>query len=194
MAIATALLPNTGAGGISTFVGRRDANIVKQQFDFSCGAASVATVLSGFYGLDIDEADVLTALDDEERYSFDDLSQVVLMWGFRGIGTTVTFDDLRRLKIPAIAYLRYRQRDHFSVIRGVSSTGIVHLGDPAFGNRRLRERRFKMYWEPHGQPGKLLLIVPKALARGGENQYFFGNEETITDLMLSITDQRFLRE
>ncbi|ENS7173602.1 peptidase C39, partial [Neisseria gonorrhoeae] len=29
---------------------RRDFNIVKQDLDFSCGAASVATLLNNFYG------------------------------------------------------------------------------------------------------------------------------------------------
>ncbi len=34
----------------------RDVKIVKQAQDFSCGAASLATLLNGFYGLSLTEA------------------------------------------------------------------------------------------------------------------------------------------
>ena len=37
----------------------RDSNIEKQDEDFSCGSASVATILRSFYGKDVYEKDIL---------------------------------------------------------------------------------------------------------------------------------------
>ncbi|RGA89472.1 peptidase C39, partial [Neisseria meningitidis] len=45
---------------------RRDFNIVKQDLDFSCGAASVATLLNNFYGQTLTEEEVLKKLDKEQ--------------------------------------------------------------------------------------------------------------------------------
>ena len=50
----------------------RDENMVKQRFDFSCGAAALATVLHYGFGEDINERQVLIGLfdglsDDDKR-------------------------------------------------------------------------------------------------------------------------------
>lgn len=48
-------------------------------------------------------------LEDEEQYSLDDLSRVVVEWGFKGVGLSVSFDDLKKLKVPVIAHIHYRR-------------------------------------------------------------------------------------
>lgn len=40
---------------IQSWKARRDFNIVKQDLDFSCGAASVQTLLNNFYGQELAE-------------------------------------------------------------------------------------------------------------------------------------------
>ena len=42
-----------GSIGVTSWKALRDFRVVKQEFDYSCGAASVATLLNGFYGLDV---------------------------------------------------------------------------------------------------------------------------------------------
>ena len=44
---------------------KRDLNIVKQDYDYSCGAASVATLLNNFYGQNIQEKDILDAMQKQ---------------------------------------------------------------------------------------------------------------------------------
>ena len=102
----------------------RDDRVVKQQLDYSCGAASVATILREFYGLDM--ADVLSRLTDDGRYTFADLAAVVQNWGLAGGGIALSFDKLMELKVLAITYVLYRGQDHFTVISGVNpATGVV---------------------------------------------------------------------
>ncbi|HID50982.1 MAG TPA: peptidase C39, partial [Anaerolineae bacterium] len=131
---------------ISTWKSIRDSRLEKQDEDFSCGSASVATILRSFYGVDVYEKDILDEIErigDDGTASFSDLEQAVKKYGFKGVGLSVSFEKLKSIKIPAIVYLRYRGDDHFSVIRGISKSGIVWLGDPSWGNRKFSEHQFK---------------------------------------------------
>ena len=156
----------------------RDDRVVKQQLDYSCGAASVATILREFYSLDVGEADVLSRLTNDGRYTFADLAAVVQNWGLAGGGIALSFDKLMELKVPAIAYVLYRGQDHFTVINGVNpATGVVSVADPSWGNRRFREHQFRRIWETRdeeGAEGRLLLIVPRSQATAAniDNTFF----------------------
>ena len=61
LCIAT-MAAGAAAEGVTSVVARRDAGVVKQRFDYSCGAAALATLLS--YGLNdpVDEPTLLRAL------------------------------------------------------------------------------------------------------------------------------------
>ena len=60
----------------------RDVNVVKQNFDYSCGAASIATLLNNFYGQSLTEKDVLELLHSNNYLSFYDLQQILPQLGF----------------------------------------------------------------------------------------------------------------
>ena len=109
------------ADTVTTWRDLRDARVVKQNLDYSCGAASVATILREFYALDVAEADVLDALGlADGRYSFADLAEAVGRWGLKGGGLALSFEQLKKLSVPVVAYMKHRGQDHFSVVRGVS--------------------------------------------------------------------------
>ncbi|MGF1547694.1 MAG: C39 family peptidase [Thiotrichales bacterium] len=81
----------------------RDARVVKQDLDYSCGAASLATVLSEFYGESITEDEVMHAMEGDGMTSFKDLAHVAWLYGYEGKGLALDFEKLKTLKIPAIA-------------------------------------------------------------------------------------------
>ena len=55
----------------------RDQGIIKQRFDYSCGAAAVATVLHHFYRLEVDEATIIDKTGLKDEFSFADLARVM---------------------------------------------------------------------------------------------------------------------
>ena len=64
-----------GSVAVQSWKDRRDAQIVKQDLDYSCGAASLATILNGFYGEAITEAQILKAMNKEDGMaSFSDMA------------------------------------------------------------------------------------------------------------------------
>lgn len=168
-----------GSIPLISWKGLRDAEIEKQDKDYSCGSAATATILRSYYGLDVSEKDILDEvirIGNDGTASFSDLELAVKKFTFKAIGLYVSFDKLRTLKIPAIVYLQYRDTDHFSVIRGINEDGVVWLGDPSWGNRKLTEYQFKNMWEikKHEKlKGKILLIIPRDKSLASLNKGFF---------------------
>ncbi len=153
---------------------KRDFNIVKQDLDFSCGAASVATLLNNFYGQTLTEEEVLKKLDKEQmRASFEDMRRIMPDLGFEAKGYALSFEQLAQLKIPVIVYLKYRKDDHFSVLRGIDGNTVL-LADPSLGHVSMSRAQFLDAWQTRegNLAGKILAVVPKK-AETISNKLFF---------------------
>jgi len=50
------------------------------------------------------------------------------------------------------------------MVRGIGQNGLVLLGDPAWGNRKLEAYRFRAMWKIGGEPGNILVLLPKDAA------------------------------
>ncbi|WP_239995422.1 C39 family peptidase [Neisseria meningitidis] len=153
---------------------RRDFNIVKQDLDFSCGAASVVTLLNNFYGQKLTEEDVLKKLDKEQMpASFEDMRRIMPDLGFEAKGYALSFEQLAQLQIPVIVYLKYRKDDHFSVLRGIDGNTVL-LADPSLGHVSMSRAQFLDAWQTRegNLAGKILAVVPKK-AETISNKLFF---------------------
>ncbi|OQX05876.1 MAG: peptidase C39 bacteriocin processing [Thiothrix lacustris] len=154
----------------------RDKRVVKQDLDYSCGAASIATLLSEYYRRPTTELEVLKLLaKGGNRASFADMQRILPELGFKGIGLATSWEQLVSLKLPVIVYVRQRKEDHFTVLRGISDTH-VSLADPSLGNRILTRQQFKEIWETRDQPGlegKMLAILPNNADTQVTDKQFF---------------------
>lgn len=157
----------------------RDSRIVKQDLDYSCGAASLATLLNEFYGQDLTEEELLEAMDKGDmRASFDDMQRALPSFGFRAIGYAANYDQLVKLKIPVIVYMKHRKNDHFSVLRGIDES-TVWLADSSLGNRTYSRTQFLRMWETRSNEadyaelkGKILAILPATPKMTVQSDFF----------------------
>ncbi|MDZ7905475.1 MAG: cysteine peptidase family C39 domain-containing protein [Cypionkella sp.] len=112
-----------------------------------------------------------------DRSSFQQLADVAPSYGVRAGGIMLSFDDLKQLSIPAIAYVQYRGQDHFTVIRGIRRDGAVHVADPSWGNRQLTAHQFRQMWEAAdtdgAMRGRILLILPQDVDMATVDETFF---------------------
>lgn len=158
----------------------RDDKIIKQDLDYSCGAASLATILYFYYGKDISEAELLKAMDKgDNKASFEDMAKALQQFGFKAQGFAADFDTLSRLKMPVVVFLKHRRSNHFSVIRGINEAHIW-LADPSLGNTTYSKAQFLKMWETREQQeehselkGKFLAILP--ITPQESKQDFFSN-------------------
>lgn len=141
----------------------RGYNVIKQNMDFSCGSASLATILTYFYNKPINEEQVVKDIGLEKQMaSFQDLANVSQKYGFIGKGIATNYDSLKKIRIPAIVYLNHNRTDHFSVLRAIDDNQ-VYLADPSWGNRTLTRKQFEKIWNTRTDDdyqGKVLLILP----------------------------------
>lgn len=141
----------------------RDDNIVKQDLDYSCGAASVATLLNQFFYQNITEEQILKIMDKGDlKASFLDMQKALNKLGYNSQGLAVSYNTLSSLKAPVIVYIKHRKTDHFSVIRGINEQ-FIWLADPSLGNRILSKEQFLEVWQTRNDPllaGKILVVIP----------------------------------
>ena len=177
-----------GKARVQSWKVRRDLGIVKQNLDFSCGAASIATLLNNFYGQQLTEQEILVRMNKTElRASFDDMQQVMPQLGFEAKGYALPFEQLAQLKIPVIVYLKYRKNDHFSVLRGINGNTVL-LADPSLGNMSLSREQFLAAWKTRDgkMEGKILAVLPKDADTAKNVDFFIRQPERQTRL---VTEQ-----
>ncbi|MCP1319421.1 C39 family peptidase [Vreelandella lionensis] len=133
---------------------RRFENLIAQETDFSCGAASLATILKYAYGWsEVTEVDVLEgmfAVSDPEMaqrmgFSLLDLRNYVESVGLRARGYEIEGDALDAVSIPVIVLLNLAGYQHFVVMKKVVGDR-VYIGDPALGNKVMNRSEFLDAW------------------------------------------------
>lgn len=149
-------LPNGGAYSlpVTSLKAARYRTTVPQQYDFSCGSAAVATLLTFQYGHPVSEAEVFRRMyqrGDQARirregFSLLDMRAYLEAEGFTADGFEVPLDRLLDEGLPAIVLLNDRGYRHFVVVKGMRQ-GRVLVGDPARGTRLLPRREFDRLWD-----------------------------------------------
>ena len=138
---------------LTSFKGARFENVVRQRYDFSCGAAAVATLLTYFYDRPTTEkvvfADMYNRGDKEkihkEGFSLLDMKGYLSRSGYRAEGFRVPLDKLVGAEVPGIVLINTKGYLHFVVVKGVRD-GEVLVADPALGNKVIPRGEFDDMW------------------------------------------------
>jgi predicted double-glycine peptidase len=152
----------------------------------------LATLLNYFYGQDLTEEDLLKAMDKGDgRASFDDMAKALPKFGFRAQGFAASWDQLTRLKMPVIVYVKHRKNDHFSVLRGINQD-TVWLADPSLGNRTYSRQQFLTMWQTRQDSenadlaGKFLAVLPMQAEAKQTGTFFTKTPERQTGMALQM--------
>jgi len=155
---------------VKSFKDLKFTNIIRQTKDYSCGAASLATILTYYIGRETSEEEVLNAIlssaDDlkterirEKGLSLLDLKHYGESLGYQVKGYKIPdYQQITKLKVPGIILIDHRGLSHFVVIKG-SIGKKVFIADPARGNIKISLEEFGRIW------GNILLTCTKP---GGE--------------------------
>jgi predicted double-glycine peptidase len=122
----------------------RSRGVVLQKLDFSCGAASVATLATFFLGKPTTEETALRIIrarytpeewkkKKQDGLSMEDLAYIAEQLGFQAQGGRLGLAALLKLNGPVIVHFNKGEFQHFSVLRGIHGM-TVFLADPVFGS------------------------------------------------------------
>lgn len=128
--------------------------VVRQQYDYSCGSAALATLLRHHYGMHVGEAEIfqnMYEVGDQARirevgFSMLDMKRYLESRGFRADGLRLSLDRLANIGQPMIALIQHDGYRHFVVIKGIDADGRVLVGDPTFGIQVYDRADFEAVW------------------------------------------------
>lgn len=132
----------------------KEENIVKQEYDYSCGSAALATLLKYYLGENLTEQQVIQGLMEygdskmiEQRRAFSllDMKRFVTILGYKGAGYNAELEDLRSLDTPGIVPIEFYGYKHFVVFRGIYADHIF-FADPYLGNISFSISQFEKMW------------------------------------------------
>ena len=148
-----------GVEGVSNVTARslqeaKFAQVVRQQYDFSCGSAALATLLTFHYDRETDEQaafGAMFAVGDKEKiaeagFSLLDMKTYLESIGYEADGYVATLDTLENAGVPAIALIDYRGYRHFVVVKGIQGKEVL-IGDPALGIKVMSRAAFETLWD-----------------------------------------------
>ncbi|MDD5586459.1 MAG: C39 family peptidase [Alphaproteobacteria bacterium] len=127
--------------------------VKRQAFDFSCGSAAVATLLSYVYGLPASEEHVFKTMFAHgnqnkirrEGFSLLDMSRYLNSRGLKAKGYRLDFARIEKHKAPFIALIKHDGYSHFVVVKSMKGP-LVLVGDPSKGNVVYTRQDFAKVW------------------------------------------------
>ena len=160
-----AYLPSIGGGDVTMQVTSirqaRLAGTVLQQFDFSCGSAAIATLLTHHYGMPVSESVVFEYMyrnGDQEKikregFSLLDMKKFLKSQSLEADGFDKPLDNLVESRVPAIVLINENGYHHFVVVKGLQGDRVL-IGDPANGTRAVPRASFEASWQ-----SRLLFVI-----------------------------------
>ena len=165
-----------GTGGITANVKvksmaeRKFETVVRQEFDFSCGSAALATLLTYHYDRDVSETTAFQAMWDvgdqarisELGFSLLEMKQYLEGTGMIADGFRLTLDRIQEIGVPGIALIDVKGYKHFVVIKGITDKTVL-IGDPSTGVHTRTRKEFEKLWDG------VILFIRSDVVRGKAN-------------------------
>ena len=178
IATASATAPAGSGARLKSILEFRDENLIRQQYDYSCGAAALATLLRFGLGDPVTEQQIVADLfaglakgdaqaREKDGFSLFDLQQVAKKRGYQAEGFRLEPQYIAQLNGPVIVFLETLGYKHFAVLKGVRGDR-VYLADPSRGNIRMPAYRFLQAWMREGT-GIVFVIEPNSAVPSGKS-------------------------
>ena len=146
----------------------KERQVVMQKYDYSCGAAVLATIIKYYWGdrkaneamiLDLLPKLKLTEKELEDRIenglTLTDLRNLTNLAGYQASMAKVKFEELAQGKVPVVVGITVRGHEHFAVFRGADER-YAYLADPIRGNVRTPICDFIDQWQKNA-----ILVIAK---------------------------------
>lgn len=169
------IAPSTFAGErtVTSLLEIRRDKVVIQEWDLSCGAAALTTLLQYQHGEHLTEKEVAMSLMKREEYianpqlvqlregfSLLDLKRYVDARGYQGNGFgKLQLKDLAS-RAPLIVPIKTNGYNHFVIYRGMLGNRVL-LADPAWGNRTMLVDEFLESWLEYPALGRIGFSVQR---------------------------------
>ncbi|HEF3109862.1 TPA: C39 family peptidase [Campylobacter jejuni] len=140
--------------------------VIRQTYEQSCGASSLATLLNILDDRKFDELKLLKTMSGQNLYtdmvSFADLNDAVKKLGYESNSYQINRENLDKLvNIPMLVKIEDDPRfPHFVVI--INHKGnYLQILDPSHGEYISSKSQFFSIWDRYNKGGYVLIVAPK---------------------------------
>lgn len=151
---------------VKSYAEIKNEKVVRQTYEQSCGAASLATLINILDDDNLSELDLLKTMSGQKLYtdmvSFADLNEAVKKLGFKSNSYQINRRNLEKLiNIPMLVKIEDDPRfPHFVVI--INHQGdFLQILDPSYGEYISSKRQFFSVWDRYNKGGYALIVNPK---------------------------------
>lgn len=144
----------------------KNEKVIRQNYEESCGAASLATLINILDDSNLTELDLLKAMSGQQLYtdmvSFADLNDAVKKLGFQSKSYKIDRKILESImSVPILVKIEDDPRfPHFVVI--INHKGnYLQIFDPSYGEYISSKREFYSVWDRYNKGGFALIVNPK---------------------------------
>ncbi|MEB2802413.1 cysteine peptidase family C39 domain-containing protein [Campylobacter upsaliensis] len=144
----------------------KNEKVIRQNYEESCDAASLATLINILDDSNLTELDLLKAMSGQQLYtdmvSFADLNDAVKKLGFQSKSYKIDRKILESImSVPILVKIEDDPRfPHFVVI--INHKGnYLQIFDPSYGEYISSKREFYSVWDRYNKGGFALIINPK---------------------------------
>ncbi|EJP6546082.1 C39 family peptidase [Campylobacter upsaliensis] len=144
----------------------KNEKVIRQNYEESCGAASLATLINILDDSNLTELDLLKAMSGQQLYtdmvSFADLNDAVKKLGFQSKSYKIDRKILESIiSVPILVKIEDDPRfPHFVVI--INHKGnYLQILDPSYGEYISSKREFYSVWDRYKKGGFALVVNPK---------------------------------
>lgn len=139
---------------VKSFADMKFKTVYKQQYDYSCGSAALASLLAFHYNDKVNEQSVFKDMfqyGDQEKikqlgFSLLDMKNYLERRGYQSDGFKINLDQLITANSPAITIINAEGYLHFVIIKGVTEQKVL-VGDPAKGVSIIPRDKFEKMWK-----------------------------------------------
>ncbi len=139
---------------VTSFAESKFETVVRQQFDFSCGSAALATIMTFHYGRPITETEAFKAMwevGDQDRirelgFSLLEMKTYLESQGLLADGFKLSLQRIQEIGVPGIALINIEGYKHFVVIKGITDKTVL-VGDPSRGVYSKSRKQFEEHWD-----------------------------------------------
>ncbi|MDX1817194.1 MAG: C39 family peptidase [Marinobacter sp.] len=176
---------------VTSYQAQRFSTIMRQQYDFSCGSAAVASLLTYHYQDPVSEQDVFNGMLEladvdkvrREGFSMLDMKRFLEHRGYVADGFRMPLKGLReQIRLPAIALVTLEGYRHFVVIKGISDDSVL-VGDPARGIKEYARVTFERQWDGAA------FVIRSHLAQGRSSFYQAGDWPPLAKAPFSAAEE-----
>lgn len=137
-------------------------NVIRQQFEESCGASALATLLNLFGIKQYQEQEILNVLNQKtDMLSFQELQKAATILGYDTKGFQLSREILQRTAYPLLVRIENDPRfPHFVVIVNFKGD-FLKVFDPNFGEYISTKKEFYSIWDRNHTGGYALVVTNK---------------------------------